>query len=178
MLQVFVVSKYVVSYFQFLGLMFMLCTCYMQHMKTPFASRSLHSHGALGASKLFLVDSELCVAIIYTIFGRIPSPTVVKGTGLCSISGHWCLSLHWISTALRQLLFSRELCGSCCLMWIRKGTILRALPFPSHRCSTIQLSVNGQDNLFLNTVLSLNSLSKVFTWFSTQKDHDLHIRLL
>lgn len=35
----------------------------MQNMKRPLASRSLHSHGAAGASKLLLVYSEHCLAI-------------------------------------------------------------------------------------------------------------------
>lgn len=36
----------------------------MQNMKGPLAFRSLHSHGAVGTSKLFLVYSEHCLAII------------------------------------------------------------------------------------------------------------------
>lgn len=36
----------------------------MQNMKRPLASRSLHYHGAAGASKLFLVYSEHCLAIL------------------------------------------------------------------------------------------------------------------
>jgi hypothetical protein len=39
----------------------------MQNMKSSLASGSLHSHGAVGASKLLLVYSEHCLAINYTI---------------------------------------------------------------------------------------------------------------
>lgn len=40
----------------------------MQNMKRPpLAFRSLHSHGAVGASKLSLVYLEHCLAINYTI---------------------------------------------------------------------------------------------------------------
>ena len=48
-----------------------------------YGSSSLHSHGAAGTSKLLLVHSEHCLAVNYTMFGRIPWPTVFKSRGLC-----------------------------------------------------------------------------------------------
>lgn len=78
----------------------------MQNMKRPLASRSLHSHGAAGASKL-LVYSEHCLAINYTIFGRIPGQQFSKAEGYANFRAF--LSLH-CSSAVRKLLFPRELC--------------------------------------------------------------------
>lgn len=109
-LQVFVVSEYVLDYFSMLwSHVYPLCTCDMQNMKRPLASRSLHSHGAAGASKLLIVYSEHCLAVNYTIFGRISWPTVFRSRGLCYTSGHW----FWVYIVLALLFINSFSPGSC-----------------------------------------------------------------
>ncbi|KAF6351650.1 hypothetical protein mRhiFer1_010154 [Rhinolophus ferrumequinum] len=96
----------VCSYFSLLlwSHVYSLCTCNMQNMKRPLASRSLHSHGAADASKLLLVHLEHCLAINYTIFGRNRWPTVQKQRAMLNFRA-LILSLHCISSAVHKLLF-------------------------------------------------------------------------
>lgn len=101
-------SLYAVITFQCCcSLMFtLLCTCDMQNMKRPLASRSLHSHGAAGASKLLLVYSEHCLAVNHTLFGRIPWRIVFKAGVHAKFQGI-DFEFTYISSAVHKLLFPR-----------------------------------------------------------------------
>lgn len=60
-------NMWLISIQSYCSILFTLCTCDMQNMKRPPSFRSLHSHGAVGASILSLVYSEHCLATNYTI---------------------------------------------------------------------------------------------------------------